>query len=167
MSGLEHVRTMWEQDTASADVGITCLDVGVGTDADTDTDDKRPSKTEESAQAPEQTLRGLGWARASMTVTPRMVNGHGICHGGYVFTLADSAFALACNAPGALSVASGAEITFVTPAHEGDVLLAHARERTAYGRSGITDVTVVREGDGAVVAEFRGRSRTLTRRSER
>ena len=166
MSDLEHVRTMWAQDTASAGLGNTCLGVGVTTGAV----DQLPSKTEESADTPEQTrgaepARPLGWACTSMTVTRRMVNGHDICHGGYVFTLADSTFALACNAPGALTVASGAEITFVASAHEGDVLLAHARERTAYGRSGITDVTVVRAGDGAVVAEFRGRSRTLNRRS--
>lgn len=187
MSDLEHVRTMWAQDTASADLGITCLDVGVSS-ANTipskaheptqhpEQTPRRarniPSKTDGSAHHPEQTrgvetARPLGWARTSMTVTPQMVNGHGICHGGYVFTLADSTFALACNAPGQLTVASGAEITFVASAHEGDVLLAHARERTAYGRSGITDVTVVREGDGAVVAEFRGRSRTLSQRSER
>ncbi len=76
--------------------------------------------------------RPLGWARTSLTVTLRMVNGHGICHGGYLFTLADSTCALACNAPGALTVASGAKITSVASAHKGDVLLAHARERTAY-----------------------------------
>ncbi len=134
---LTHVRAMWEQDTASAHLGIECLDVGV---------------------AP------LGHARTRMSVTASMVNGHGICHGGYVFTLADSTFALACNATGRPTVAAGADITFVAPVREGDVLLAQARERTAYGRNGITDVTVTRERDGAVVAEFRGRSRTTGQR---
>jgi acyl-CoA thioesterase len=96
-----------------------------------------------------------------MTVSEVMVNGHDICHGGYIFTFADSTFALACNAGGALTVAAGADITFVAAARNGDVLVADARERTTYGRSGITDVTVTREDDGAVVAEFRGRSRSL------
>jgi acyl-CoA thioesterase len=96
-----------------------------------------------------------------MAVTAEMVNGHDIAHGGYLFTLADSAFALACNSRGALTVAAGADISFVTAARLGDVLVAEARVRTAYGRSGITDVTVTRESDAAVVAEFRGRSRSL------
>jgi acyl-CoA thioesterase len=100
-------------------------------------------------------------ARVRMTVTDRMVNGHDIAHGGYIFTLADSAFALACNSRGALTVAAGADVTFVAAARLGDVLVADALVRTAYGRSGITDVTVTRESDGAVVAEFRGRSRSL------
>jgi acyl-CoA thioesterase len=88
-----------------------------------------------------------------------MVNGHGIAHGGYLFLLADSAFACACNSHGPVTVAAGADIDFVAPAHEGDVLIATARERTRFGRSGIYDVSVVR-GD-TVLAEFRGRSRTL------
>ena len=100
-------------------------------------------------------------AVVAMTVTEDMVNGHDIAHGGYVFTLADSTFALVCNSGGQLTVAAGADITFVAPARLGDVLVAEGRTRTAYGRSGITDVTVTREQDGAVVAEFRGRSRAL------
>jgi acyl-CoA thioesterase len=102
-------------------------------------------------------------ALVRMTVTEAMVNGHAIAHGGYIFTLADSAFALACNSRGQTTVAAGADVTFVSAARLGDVLLAEAQVRTSYGRSGITDVTVTREDDGAVVAEFRGRSRTLAR----
>ncbi|GAA2422864.1 hydroxyphenylacetyl-CoA thioesterase PaaI [Streptomyces coeruleofuscus] len=102
---------------------------------------------------------GEGTAALRMTVTPAMVNGHGIAHGGYVFLLADSAFACACNSHGPVTVAAGADITFVAPAYEGDVLVARAEERTRYGRSGLYDVTVLR-GD-EVIAEFRGRSRSV------
>jgi acyl-CoA thioesterase len=102
---------------------------------------------------------GPGYAVATMTVTGTMVNGHRIAHGGYVFLLADTAFACACNSHGPVTVAAGADITFVASAHQGDVLTATAQERTRYGRSGIYDVTVRRGAD--VVAEFRGRSRTL------
>jgi acyl-CoA thioesterase len=102
---------------------------------------------------------GSGYARARMTVRRDMVNGHDIAHGGLVFTLADTAFACACNSHGPVTVASGADITFVAPAYEGDVLLATARELTRFGRSGIYDVSVTR-GD-AVIAEFRGRSRSI------
>ncbi|MGK5675931.1 hydroxyphenylacetyl-CoA thioesterase PaaI [Micromonospora sp. URMC 106] len=101
-----------------------------------------------------------GTAVARMRVTGAMVNGHAIAHGGFVFLLADTAFALACNSHGPATVAAGGEITFVRPAREGDLLTAHATERTRYGRSGIYDVTVTRDG-GEVVAEFRGRSRAL------
>lgn len=101
-----------------------------------------------------------GSATVEMAVGPLMVNGHGIAHGGFVFTLADTAFACACNADGrGVTVASGAEITFVAPVREGDLLVATAAERVVFGRSGLYDVTV-RRGD-EVVAEFRGRSRTL------
>jgi acyl-CoA thioesterase len=103
--------------------------------------------------------QGDGAAVLRMTVTDSMVNGHGIAHGGYVFLLADTAFACACNSHGPVTVASGADITFVAPAYEGDVLLATARELTRFGRSGIYDVSVTR-GD-AVIAEFRGRSRSI------
>ncbi|GAA2676412.1 MULTISPECIES: hydroxyphenylacetyl-CoA thioesterase PaaI [Nonomuraea] len=101
-----------------------------------------------------------GAADCRMTVTPAMINGHGLCHGGYVFLLADTAFACACNSHGPVTVAAGAEIIFVSPAREGEVLTASARERTRFGRSGVYDITV-RGEDGRVVAEFRGRSRTL------
>ncbi|MFG2791964.1 MULTISPECIES: hydroxyphenylacetyl-CoA thioesterase PaaI [unclassified Streptomyces] len=103
--------------------------------------------------------QGEGTAVLRMTVTKAMVNGHGIAHGGYVFLLADSAFACACNSHGPVTVASGADVTFVAPAYEGDVLTATAEEVTRFGRSGIYDVSV-RRGD-AVVAVFRGRSRTI------
>lgn len=119
--------------------------------------------------ADDQASRALGMelleldrdhAKVRMTITPAMVNGHGNAHGGYIFTLADSAFALACNS-GGRAVAAGADIIFVAAARLGDVLVADATQRTAYSRNGITDVTVTRESDGAVIAEVRGRSRTL------
>ncbi len=108
---------------------------------------------------------GAGSARLRMSVTPAMVNGHGIAHGGYLFLFADTAFACACNSEGAVTVAAGADISFVAPAYEGDLLTATADERTRYGRSGIYDVTVLRGGE--VIAEFRGRSRTLAGARER
>ncbi len=102
---------------------------------------------------------GQGTAVLRMTVTPAMVNGHGTAHGGFLFLFADTAFACACNSHGPTTVAAAADIDFVAPAHEGDVLVATAQERTRFRRSGIYDVTVTR-GD-EVVAEFRGRSRIL------
>ena len=95
-----------------------------------------------------------GRAAVRMTVTPAMVNGHGMAHGGYVFLLADTAFACACNGHGPTTVAAGADITFVRSARCGDVLVARAEERVRYGRSGIYDVSVHR-GD-ELIAEFRG-----------
>ncbi|MEU2603964.1 hydroxyphenylacetyl-CoA thioesterase PaaI [Streptomyces albus] len=103
---------------------------------------------------------GDGFAEVRMTVTGEMVNGHGTAHGGYVFLLADTAFACACNSHGPVTVAAGADITFVAPAWEGDELRAVARERVRHGRSGLYDVTVLRGEQ--VIAEFRGRSRTAT-----
>ena len=103
---------------------------------------------------------GNGRARVRMTVTAAMVNGHAIAHGGYVFLLADTAFACACNSHGPVTVAAGADISFVRPVGQGDVLEAYAAERSVSGRSGIYDVTVTRDGD--VVAEFRGRSRVIS-----
>jgi acyl-CoA thioesterase len=102
---------------------------------------------------------GQGWARTRMTVTGDMVNGHGLCHGGLIFTLADTAFACACNSWGPVTVAAGCDIVFVAPASRGDVLVADARARARYGRQGIYDVTVTR-GD-LLIAEFRGRSHQL------
>ena len=102
---------------------------------------------------------GAGHATVRMTIADTMVNGHAIAHGGYVFLLADTAFACACNSHGPVTVAAGADITFVAAARLGDVLEARAAERVSYGRSGIYDVTVTR--DDEVIAEFRGRSRTL------
>lgn len=104
-----------------------------------------------------------GEATATMTITDDMVNGHGICHGGYVFTLADTAFAYACNTYDDGTVAAGASIEFLEPVRAGARLVATAQETTRRGRSGIYDVTVA-TADGTVVAEFRGRSRSLGKR---
>jgi acyl-CoA thioesterase len=102
---------------------------------------------------------GDGQATVRMRVTGDMVNGHAMTHGGYVFMLADTAFACACNSHGPVTVAAGADIVFLRPTGTGDVLTAYARERVTSGRSGIYDVTVTH--DGEVVAEFRGRSRVI------
>lgn len=131
VSDLSHVRRMWDEDRASAQLGMEAVTVEVD------------------------------HAVVRMTVTGEMVNGHAIAHGGYIFAVADSAFALACNSRGSATVAAGADVVFVAPARLGDVLVADARVRTAYGRSGVTDVSVTRAQDGAVIAEFRGRSRTV------
>lgn len=101
-----------------------------------------------------------GTAVVRMQVTGQMVNGYDIAHGGYLFMLADTAFACACNSHGAVTVAAGAEISFVASARLGDELVATAMMRTRYGRNGIYDVTVQR-GD-EIIAEFRGRSRAVT-----
>ena len=103
---------------------------------------------------------GEGQATVRMRVTDAMVNGHAVAHGGFVFLLADTAFACACNSHGPVTVAAGADISFVRPARSGDLLSAFAKERVTSGRSGIYDVTVTRDGD--VVAEFRGRSRVIS-----
>jgi acyl-CoA thioesterase len=123
--------TMFESDRASRDLGMELLEVGDGS------------------------------AVVRMTVTASMVNGHGIGHGGYVFMLADTAFACACNSGGEVTVAAGADISYIAPVREGDVLVASAAERVRYGRSGIYDVSV-RRGEEPV-AEFRGRSRAVGR----
>ena len=103
-----------------------------------------------------------GRATARMRVRDTMLNGHAICHGGYVFLLADTAFAFACNTYGPVTVAAACDVVFLGPAHLGDDLIAEAAERRRYGRSGIYDVTVRQAGpEGPVIAEFRGRSRTL------
>jgi acyl-CoA thioesterase len=120
-------QAMFDADVASRGLGMELLDVGDGT------------------------------AAVRMRVSLAMVNGHGIAHGGYVFLLADTAFACACNSRGRVTVAAGADIIFIAPARDGDLLVATAAERVSFGRSGIYDVTV-RRGD-EVVAEFRGRSR--------
>ncbi|MBB4787539.1 acyl-CoA thioesterase [Streptomyces rapamycinicus] len=107
---------------------------------------------------------GDGSALVRMTVTAAMLNGHGIAHGGYIFALADTAFACACNSHGPVTVAAGADIAFTAPVKEGDVLTASACERTRFGRSGIYDVTVLRGAE--VIAEFRGRSRVIDKTPE-
>ncbi len=104
-----------------------------------------------------------GIATARMRVREDMVNGHGIVHGAFVFAVADTAFACACNSHGPVTVAAAVDIAFVAPARAGDLLEARAEERTRFGRSGIYDVTVRRGTD--VIAEFRGTSRTIERPS--
>lgn len=123
-------RAMWEEDRASRGLGMAL-----------------------EAVAP-------GRATMAMTVSEAMVNGHGLCHGGYIFILADSAFAFACNGHNTRTVAAHCTVTFLNPGRLGDRLLAVAEERAREGRSGIYDVRVTR-GDGTVIAEFRGHSRTL------
>jgi acyl-CoA thioesterase len=100
-----------------------------------------------------------GRAVTTMTVREDMVNGHGIAHGAFLFAVADTAFACACNSYGPVTVAASVYTTFVAPARAGDVLRAEAVERTRFGGSGIYDVTVRRDDD--VIAEFRSVSRTL------
>lgn len=120
---------MWADDAASKNLGMTIEDVAPGR------------------------------ARLTMTVRDDMTNGHAIAHGGFIFSLADSAFAFACNTYNVRTVAQSCDITFVAPAHEGDLLTAEAVERHRYGRNGIYDICVTC-GD-QVIAEFRGQSRTI------
>ena len=103
---------------------------------------------------------GPGEAVISLTVTDDMLNGHGTVHGGFIFTLADSAFGYACNGRDQRSVAQHCSITFLAPAGAGDRLTAHAVERALAGRSGIYDITVT-DQTGRTIAEFRGHSRTV------
>ncbi|MFG2216852.1 hydroxyphenylacetyl-CoA thioesterase PaaI [Streptomyces sp. NPDC048685] len=103
---------------------------------------------------------GPGRATVGMRVAETMVNGHGTGHGGFLFLLADAAFAFACNTHGPATVAQGAQVTFLRPAEVGDDLVAEAVERSRVGRNGVYDVTV-RRSDGVPIAEFRGQSRTL------
>jgi acyl-CoA thioesterase len=100
-----------------------------------------------------------GVAVLTMTIGPHMVNGHGIAHGGFIFTLADSAFAFACNSHNDRTVAAQCHISFIRPGKLGDRLVATAREISRTGRSGIYDVRVS-VGDTAI-AELRGHSRTV------
>jgi acyl-CoA thioesterase len=95
-----------------------------------------------------------------MKITKNMLNGHQFCHGGMIFSLADTAFAYACNGYNQITVAQGCDINFIRSAHEGDILSAHAHEVIRHGRSGLYDVRVINQ-DKAVIAEFRGRSRTI------
>ncbi|MCQ1999610.1 hotdog fold thioesterase [Arthrobacter zhaoxinii] len=115
---------------------------------------------------------GPGTARISMRLRPEMLNGFGMGHGGMVFAFADTAFALACNPKGGgssleretITVAAGADVTFMAPAMAGDLLTASAEHRAGNGRSGVYDIEVRSErpdGTAAVVALFRGRSRTI------
>ena len=120
---------MWANDPASAGLGMRLDDVGAG------------------------------YALMSMEVTAAMTNGHDTAHGGFIFTLADSAFAFACNSHGDRAVAQHCAITYIRPGRLGDRLVASAHEVSRTGRSGIYDVQVsVRD---EVIAEFRGHSRTI------
>ena len=101
-----------------------------------------------------------GYARLSMSVTPNMVNGHNLCHGGLIFTLADSTFAFACNSHNQRAVAAGASIEFVAPAYLGDVLTAEGVEQVLKGRTGVYDMKVVNQKNEPI-AFFRGKSATI------
>jgi acyl-CoA thioesterase len=121
---------MWADDRASRGLGMELLEVGPGR------------------------------AVVAMTVRESMANGQGNCHGGFIFALADSAFAFACNSRGPMTVAQHCAVTFLRPGKVGDRLRAEAVERTRAGRSGIYDVAVTR-ADGTPIAEFRGHARTV------
>ena len=102
---------------------------------------------------------GPGRATLQMTVAPHMVNGQRIAHGGFIFLLADSTFAYACNSRNDRAVAAQCDIAFIRPGKLGDRLIATAREVSQTGRSGIYDIRVT--VDDVVIAEFRGHSRTI------
>jgi acyl-CoA thioesterase len=120
---------MWAEDDASKGLGMEIVDVGPG------------------------------HATLAMTVKPHMVNGQRIAHGGFIFLLADSTFAFACNSRNERAVAAQCDITFIRPGKLGDRLVATAREISRSGRSGIYDIRVTT--DDVVIAEFRGHSRTI------
>ena len=107
---------------------------------------------------------GAGTATLEMAVRDDMLNGHAICHGGFITTLADSAFAFACNSRNELTVAAGLTVDFLAPVHGGDVLTAEAVEVTRAGRSGVYDIVVTNRA-GARVALVRGRSARLGERT--
>lgn len=127
----EHIREMLRHDRASSSLGMTLIAA-------------RP-----------------GFAQLSLVVRDDMLNGFDVMHGGFIFALADTAFAAACNETAAVTLAAGADISFLRPARRDQVLTATAQRRVLQGRSGLYDVTVADE-TGAVIAEFRGRSRTTT-----
>jgi acyl-CoA thioesterase len=101
-----------------------------------------------------------GYARIRMRLRPDMLNGHGIAHGGMIFSLADSAFAYACNSRNLRTVAAQASIVFLDAAREGEMLVAECKEQALVGRSGVYNVKVSGEG-GRAIAEFQGLSRSL------
>jgi len=119
-------------------------------------------RSDNASQALGMTIErvGPGTSLVSMSVTESMSNGHGNCHGGFIFTLADSAFAFASNSHNQNAVAQHCSITYIAPAHCGDRLTASARELSNQGRSGIYDIAVHNQ-DGVEIAEFRGHSRTI------
>ena len=120
---------MWKDDAASQALGMKIIDVGPGI------------------------------AKLSMTITQEMVNGHGTAHGGFIFTLADSAFAFACNSYNERAVAAHCSISYIRPGKIDKTLIATAREVSRSGRSGIYDVEIVQDND--VIAQFRGHSRLI------
>lgn len=123
-------KAMWDEDKASAGLGMAIAAVSPG------------------------------HSEITMSITEAMVNGHGTCHGGYIFTLADSAFAFACNSHNQRTVAQHCSITFLAPGRLGDRLRAVAREASRTGRSGIYDIDIFNQ-DGVKIAIFRGHSRTV------
>lgn len=124
-------RTMFERDPASQALGMVL-------------DDIRP-----------------GYARMTMTVRADMLNGHATCHGGYIFMLADSAFAFACNSHNLSTVGAGCTIDYLAPGRAGDVLVAEASEQALQGKTGVYDVTV-KTADGRTIALFRGKSHRIS-----
>ena len=112
-----------------------------------------------ASQALGMTLDAIrpGYARMSMRVRDDMLNGHGTCHGGYIFMLADSAFAFACNSHNFNTVGAGCTIDYLAPGRAGDMLVAEAVEQALSGKTGVYDV-VVTDQDGRKVALFRGKS---------
>jgi acyl-CoA thioesterase len=120
-------KTMYERDPASQKLGMTL-------------DEIRP-----------------GYARMSMRVREDMLNGHGTCHGGYIFMLADSAFAFACNSHNFNTVGAGCSIDYLAPGREGDVLTAEAVEQALSGKTGVYDIVVTNQ-EGRKLALFRGKS---------
>jgi acyl-CoA thioesterase len=124
-------RTMFERDPASQALGMVL-------------DDIRP-----------------GYARMTMRVRADMLNGHATCHGGYIFMLADSAFAFACNSHNLSTVGAGCTIDYLAPGRAGDVLVAEATEQALQGKTGVYDVTV-KTADGRTIALFRGKSHRIS-----
>lgn len=123
-------KAMWDEDNASRHLGMEIISVAPGK------------------------------AAITMTITENMTNGVGTCHGGYMFTLADSAFAFACNTYNQRTVAQHCSVTFIAPALKGDRLTATAHEVLRKGRSGIYDIRITNQ-EGEQIAEFRGHSRTI------
>ena len=124
-------RTMFERDPASQALGMVLAEI-------------RP-----------------GYARMTMTVRADMLNGHATCHGGYIFMLADSAFAFACNSHNLSTVGAGCTIDYLAPGRAGDVLVAEATEQALQGKTGVYDVTV-KTADGRIIALFRGKSHRIS-----
>ena len=131
--------------------------------------DELASACAEAMWADDHASRGLGisldhvgpnQSRLSMTVTQAMANGHGMCHGGFLFALADSAFAFACNTDNQRRVAAHCSITYLAPAELGERLIATAEQRAEAGRSGLYDIRVETDS-GRLIAEFRGLCRSL------